>query len=169
MDIEASYNFCRISETLTTSGVVGPAGLKALRAQGYDVVINLLPDTSEHAIPDERTTVESQGIEYIYIPVDFKQPTSSNFLQFSEAFDRVRDRKVHVHCAANWRVSAFYALHMVSRGQWDAEDAMTFIRGIWEPSEHPAWSNFIAGALAEARTQPRDPHEPSGRTTSTGQ
>jgi protein tyrosine phosphatase (PTP) superfamily phosphohydrolase (DUF442 family) len=43
MDIEASYNFRRMSERLTTSGIVPPDGLKALQAQGYEVVINLLP------------------------------------------------------------------------------------------------------------------------------
>ena len=54
MDIEASYNFRRMTEKLTTSGIVQPDGLKALRAQGYEVVINLLPDTGRNAIPNER-------------------------------------------------------------------------------------------------------------------
>ncbi|MBE7564258.1 protein tyrosine phosphatase family protein [Acidithiobacillus sp. HP-6] len=142
MDIEASYNFRRITERLTTSGIVHPDGLKALRGQGYEVVVNLLPDTSEYAIPYERDTVESQGIEYIYIPVDFKRPTSSNFLQFSEALDRVHEKKVHVHCAANYRVSAFCSLYLVSRDRWGAEQAMEFIRSIWQPTEHPGWSEF---------------------------
>jgi protein tyrosine phosphatase (PTP) superfamily phosphohydrolase (DUF442 family) len=59
MDIEASYNFRRMSERLTTSGIVPPDGLKALQAQGYEVVINLLPDTGRDAIPNERDIVES--------------------------------------------------------------------------------------------------------------
>ena len=153
MDIEASYNFRRITERLTTSGIVRPDGLRALRAQGYEVVVNLLPDTSEHAIPDERDAVESQGIEYIYIPVDFKQPTSSDFLKFSEALDRVNGKKVHVHCAANYRVSAFYSLYAVSRDLWGTEQAMEFIRSIWQPSEHPGWPEFIAGVLDEISAQ----------------
>ena len=93
MDIEASYNFRRMTEKLTTSGIVQPDGLKALRAQGYEVVINLLPDTGRNAIPNERDIVESQGIEYIYIPVDFKQPTSADLSTFSEALDRVHEKK----------------------------------------------------------------------------
>lgn len=153
MDIEASYNFRRMTETLTTSGIVRLHGLKALREQGYEVVVNLLPDTSEYAIPNEREAVESQGIEYIYIPVDFKQPTSSDFLKFSEALDRVHEKKVHVHCAANYRVSAFYSLYLVSGGRWGAEQAMEFIRSICQPTEHPGWSDFIAGVLAEVIAQ----------------
>ena len=149
MDIEASYNFRRITERLTTSGIVRPDVLKALRAQGYEAVVNLLPDSSEHAIPNERDIVESQGIEYIHIPVDFKQPTSTDFLKFSEVLDRVHEKKVHVHCAANYRVSAFYSLYLVSRDIWSEEQAMELIRSIWQPTEHPGWSEFIDSVLAE--------------------
>ena len=85
---------------------------------------------------------------------------SSDFVKFSEALDRVHDKKVHIHCAANYRVSAFYALHMVSRGAWSAEQAMTFIGGIWQPGEHPIWSDFIAGVLAEVNPQQRSPAHP---------
>lgn len=151
MGIEASYNFRRISERLTTSGIVPLDGLKELRAQGYEVVVNLLPDSSEHAIPGERNVIGSQGIEYIYIPVDFKQPTAADFLKFSAALDRVHEKKVHVHCAANYRVSAFYSLYLVSRELWSAEHAMEHIRSIWEPNEYSGWSDFIAGMLAQIR------------------
>lgn len=153
MDIEASYNFRKMTEKLTTSGIVHPDALEALRAQGYEVVVNLLPDTSEHAIPNERDAIESQGIEYIHIPVDFKQPTSSEFLKFVEALDRVHEKKVHVHCAANYRVSAFYSLYLVSRGIWNTEQAMAFIRSIWQPTEHPGWPEFIGRVLAEVSAQ----------------
>ena len=149
MDIEASHNFRRISERLTTSGSVPPDGLKALREQGYEVVVDLLPGSSEYAIPDERQTVESQGIEYVNIPVDFKRPTSSDFWRFAQALDRVNGKKVHVHCAANYRVSAFYSLYMVGSGLWSSERAMEFIHSIWQPTEHPCWSDFIVGILAE--------------------
>lgn len=149
MDIEASYNFRGLNERLTTSGIVRLDGLKTLRKQGYEAVINLLPDTSEYAIANEREIIESQGIEYIYIPVDFKQPTSSDFLKFSEALDRVNRKKAHVHCAANYRVSAFYSLYMVNSGLWSAEKAMNFICSIWQPNEHPGWSDFIASVLAK--------------------
>jgi len=156
VDIEASYNFRRMTDRVTTSGIVPPDGLKALRAQGYEVVINLLPDSGKNAIPNERDIVESQGIEYIYIPVDFKQPTSSDFSTFSEALDRVREKKVHVHCAANYRVSAFYSLYLVSRGLWSAEQAMEFIRSVWQPrqpNEQPGWSDFLSLVLANSSSK----------------
>src|SRR5262245_211242 len=156
MDIEASYNFRRINDKLTTSGIVRPEGLKSLASLGYSVVINLLPDTSEYAVPNERDLVESQGIEYIHIPVDFKQPTERDLAAFCEALDRVVGRKVHVHCAANYRVSAFYSLYEVNRGGWSIDQAMEFIRNIWEPGGHPAWAEFAGGIVeaANKRVQP---------------
>lgn len=153
MDIEAIYNFRRISDRLTTSGIVNPDGLKALRAQGCEVVINLLPDTSEYAIANEQDAVESQGMEYIYIPVDFKKPTSADFLRFSEALDQAQERNVHVHCAANYRVSAFYSLYLVSRGLWGEGQAMDFIHSLWQPTEHSGWSDFIGHILEQVRAQ----------------
>ncbi len=147
MDIDTSYKFCRVSDQLTTSGLVPTGGLKALASQGYQVVINLLPDTSEYAISDERNIVESQGIEYIYIPVDFRYPTLSNFAEFSKALDEVLSKKVHIHCAANYRVSVFYSLYERNRRRWCHKEAMSFIQNIWQPAEHPGWSEFIADVI----------------------
>jgi uncharacterized protein (TIGR01244 family) len=150
VDIEAAYNFRRVTERLTTSGVVRPDALKALAPQGYQAVVNLLPDTSEYAVADERDIVESQGIEYIHIPVDFKRPKQADFALFSQALDRILERKVHVHCAANYRVSAFYSLYEVTRGRWTADRAMEFIRGVWQPADHPGWAEFISDILGAA-------------------
>jgi protein tyrosine phosphatase (PTP) superfamily phosphohydrolase (DUF442 family) len=151
MNIESSHNFRRLSDRLTTSGFVHPDGLRSLASQGYEVVVNLLPETSEYATPGERDIVESQLLEYIYIPVDFKQPTQSDFALFAQAMDRLALRKVHVHCAANYRVSAFYSLYQVHRGHWSVGEASDFIEGIWRPAEHAGWSEFISDILAAAQ------------------
>lgn len=148
-DIEDSYNFRMISDRLTTSGVVGADRLKALASQGYEAVINLLPDTSEHAVSDERDIVESQLVEYIYIPVDFKAPGRSDFARFLEVLDRLSDKKIHIHCAANYRVSAFYSLYAVGRGRWSKDQATEFIRSVWRPADYPGWPEFIDEILGE--------------------
>jgi protein tyrosine phosphatase (PTP) superfamily phosphohydrolase (DUF442 family) len=151
MDIESSYNFRKISDQLTTSGIVRSDGLKALAAQGYEVVVNLLPDTSEHAIVGEREMIESQAIEYIHIPVDFKLPTRADFVSVAAVLDRVTDKKLHIHCAANYRVSAFYSLYAVRRGRWSVDQAWEFMSGIWRPADHPGWAEFISDILDGAQ------------------
>ena len=148
-NIKDSYNFRVINDRLTSSGVVGKDRLRALASQGYQVVINLLPDTSEHAVPDERNIVESQRLEYIHIPVDFARPEQSDFAQFSDAMDRTSNKKAHLHCAANYRVSAFYSLFAIKRGYWDVEQGLDFIHSLWRPADYPGWSEFIAEILGE--------------------
>lgn len=144
MSIEGSYNFRRVSDRITTSGVVGDKRLTNLQAQGYGALINLLPDQSEYAIPEEREIVTSQGLRYVYIPVDFAAPTQADFDAFVQAMDDIGDKTVHVHCAANFRVSAFYSLYAMRKGLWTQAQADEFMRGLWNPAEHPAWAAFIA-------------------------
>ena len=149
MGIERSYNFRRVDDAVSTSGVVSAKALETLGAEGYRAVINLLPNDNQHAVAGEREIIESQGLEYIHIPVDFNQPTAADFEQFSAALDRVLGKKIHIHCAANWRVSAFYSLYELRRGRWTLSQALDFIHGIWRPSDHPGWSEFI-DVIAEA-------------------
>lgn len=144
MAIANSYNFRRASDLVTTSGVVGANRLKGLAPEGYDMVINLLPDDSEYAVEDEAGIVESQGVEYVYIPVDFKSPTLNDYDRFAAALDQAKGRKVHIHCAANYRVSAFYALYAESTGLWSGTEAQEFIHELWQPQEHEGWPDFIA-------------------------
>ena len=143
MSIEESYNFRRIDERMTTSGLVSPEQLSSLHGEGYDAVINLLPDSYEHAVPEEERIVRNQGIEYVYVPVDFDAPASADLDAFADAMDARASQKIHVHCAANYRVSAFYGLYAQGRGLWTEGEADEFIRSIWNPAGFPAWATFM--------------------------
>jgi protein tyrosine phosphatase (PTP) superfamily phosphohydrolase (DUF442 family) len=151
VSIEDAYNFRRISDRLTTSGIVSEAQLRALRAEGYDVVIDLLPRDNDHAVADEAAILEGAGVEHVHIPVDFAAPTASDFERFSTAMDEHADLTVHVHCAANYRVTAFYGLYAVRSGEWSEAHADALVRSVWDPSEHPPWAEFIAQERARER------------------
>lgn len=144
MAIANSYNFRRVSDLVTTSGVVGANRLKGLAPEGYEMVINLLPDNSEYAVENEADIVEAQGVEYTYIPVDFKSPTLNDYDRFAAALDKAKGRKVHIHCAANYRVSAFYALYAEATGLWNSAEAREFIQDLWQPRKYGGWPEFIA-------------------------
>ena len=139
-----SYNFLRISDLVTSSGVVGPEGLAALGREGYDAVINLLPDDSEWAVADESEIVGRQGLAYVHIPVDFQAPTADDLAAFTAALDAFEGRRVHVHCAANFRVTAFYGLYAVARGTHAVAAADELAERFWDPADHPVWADFIA-------------------------
>jgi uncharacterized protein (TIGR01244 family) len=150
MSIEDSYNFRRINEQITTSGLVSAAQLNDLQREGYDAVINLLPESNERAVADEARIVRDQGLDYVYIPVDFAAPTHADLEAFAEAMDARPDQKIHVHCAANYRVSAFYSLYALRNGLCTDDEANAIVQDIWNPADHPAWMAFIT----EARTRP---------------
>ncbi len=49
---------------------------------------------------------------YIHIPVDFENPTIENLKLFLTLLSSLEDKKVLVHCALNYRASAFmYVYH----------------------------------------------------------
>ncbi len=144
MTIDQSYNFRRIDDRVTTSGIVSRQSLQQLSAQGYQAVINLLPDDSKYAEAGEADLVKTQGLQYVYVPVDFAAPTHEDFAAFAAAMDDLEGRRVHLHCAANFRVSAFYGLWAEQRGRMTAAEADDLMRGVWNPDEHPAWSRFLA-------------------------
>ncbi len=141
--VDGSYNFRRVSDRLTTSGVVGAVRLGVLAEQGYQAVINLLPDSSEQAVLQEEQLVRAQGLDYIHIPVDFAQPSVADYTRFCAQMDRLEHARVHVHCAANYRVTAFYGCYAEQRGLWSREQAVQFIADVWQPQNYPGWPQWF--------------------------
>lgn len=109
MSIEHSTNFRRVDERVTTSGVVDAECLAGLGDEGYDVVINLMPDDSSHAVSGEAAIVAGQGVTYVPIPVDFAEPSRADLDAFFAAMDANAGKQIHVHCAVNARVSVLTA------------------------------------------------------------
>lgn len=145
MGIEASLNFRRVDDAVTTSGTVAAENLAELKARGYEAVINLMPDDSEYAVAGEADIVTGQGLGYTYIPVDFAAPTHEDFERFVAAMEANAGKTLHVHCAANYRVSAFYSLYALRSGRWSLEQADALLADVWNPpGQYPVWDAFIA-------------------------
>ncbi|MAA76106.1 MAG: hypothetical protein CMN28_15535 [Salinisphaeraceae bacterium] len=152
MALEESINFLRVNDRVTTSGVVGAKRLSDLGRLGYGVVINLLPDESEHAVKNERQIVEEQGLRYVHIPVDFGRPTLADFDEFDSAMNEAQEKRVHIHCAANYRVTAFYALYAELGGIWTQSQGQDFVERLWRPQDHEGWPVLFATVRARAKT-----------------
>lgn len=148
MAIEQSYNFRRVDDRITTSGVVPKEVLEEMGNEGYGLMINLLPQGGRYSVPDEQVIMEGQKIDYVYIPVDFGAPTLEDFDAFTSAMQAAGERKVHIHCAANFRVSAFYSRYAVRQGRWSEAEAGAFVAGLWDPAENPGWPEFIEAVRA---------------------
>ena len=154
MSIEDSYNFRRIHESLTTSGLVTVAQLNDLHREGYDAVINLLPDSHERGVADEARIVRDQGLDYVYIPVDFEAPKHADLDAFADAMDARPGQKIHVHCAANYRVSVFYSLYALRNRLCTQDEANEIVQDVWNPAEHPPWVAFITDEQTRSTLSP---------------
>lgn len=150
-----SYNFRAVGPRLSTSGQPTEAQLRAAAAEGCEVIINLaLHDDPRYSLPDEAGLVEGLGMVYVHIPVRFDAPTQADLLAFFEAMDIHRTRKIHIHCAANLRVTAFLGLYQTLRQGRSATDAFATMRSVWQPDA--VWSSFISDMLGR-HTHPHTP------------
>lgn len=143
-------SFRRVSDRLATAGQPSEAQLAAAAEEGVEIVINLaLHDDPRYSLADERGSVESLGMSYVHIPVQFAAPTETDLLTFCDAMDAAGERHVLVHCAANFRVTAFLGLYRVIRLGWSEEAAFDLMRSVWEPDD--VWNAFIEERLRSNR------------------
>lgn len=148
--MQGVYNFIQVRPDLATSGVIAAESFASLRAEGVDIVINLLPDDSKYAVAAEQEIVVQLGMEYVHIPVDFSAPLASNYDEFVRAMQASQAKKVWVHCAANYRVSSFVSLYSERHLGWTRSQADALVAGAWgEPDG--VWTQFIA----ETRARPK--------------
>ncbi|MBV8062392.1 MAG: NUDIX domain-containing protein, partial [Nevskia sp.] len=146
--LKAIHAFREIDPRLATAGQPTAGQFRAVRAGGYQSVINLLPEDSKLALPGERALVEAEGMRYHHLPVVWEAPTADDFTSFCALMDAQAQRRVFVHCAANKRVSAFVYLYRVLRQGVPREAAERELLAVWQPDE--VWSAFIAAQLAAA-------------------
>ncbi|MBV1905926.1 MAG: methyltransferase domain-containing protein [Pseudomonadales bacterium] len=121
--------------------------LALLKSEGYNAVINLLPNESEYAIEKESSIVESQGIIYEYIPVGFSAPSEEDYREFESKLKALSGKKIMMHCAANYRVSAFYSICANAHLGWSEHEPIGHIGSIWVLNEHPIWDKFVSNML----------------------
>lgn len=144
--LEEIYNFLPISERIGTAGQPTEAQLPAIVAAGYQVVVNLLPETSGEALSGEREQFEAEGLGYISIPVFWTEPTLTDLEEFFAVMETNAERRVFVHCAANMRVSAFIYLYRTLRLHVPEEEAAQDLKRIWTPN--PIWQRLLQQAIA---------------------
>jgi uncharacterized protein (TIGR01244 family) len=138
------YNFRRVNDQLITGGQPDEEQIKSAADEGVTTIINLATINRQSSLPDEAGLVQSLGMTYYHIPVDWGNPTESDFDTFEKIFKRVSGEKTLVHCAANFRVTALYSLYAMKHLGWSEAQADEYRASIWKGSDHPVWEKFIA-------------------------
>lgn len=138
--IENIFNYLPIDDKIATGGQPTEKQLALIKKEGYQIVINLALNTSENALPNEEAIVESLGMQYVHIPINFNEPTQEDFALFCQAMQTHRE-KIFVHCAANLRVSAFMYLYRTLYQNVSEAEAKKDLYKLWQPN--PTWQNLI--------------------------
>ncbi len=145
-DLSKAHNFREVDRELSTAGQPNEAQLSSAAQDGFQVVINLALHTDpRYSLKDERGCVESLGMGYVHIPVQFDAPTQSDLFTFFDAMEANKGRRILVHCAANKRVTAFLGLYRIIKQGWPYDKAFALMRTVWEPDA--VWASFIRSML----------------------
>lgn len=143
------YNFIRISDRTLTGGQPTAEQLRAAADEGVTAVINLATYSPGHSLEGEAELVRSLGMTYVHIPVDWSNPTDADLAAFEKAMQQLGDDRLLIHCAANYRVTAFYSLHARNHLGWTEAQAEALRARIWSGSDYPVWEAFISRKTAE--------------------
>ena len=144
MNTTTIYNYRCVSEDLITGGQPTKEQLRAAAAEGFRTVINLATFDPQGSLPDEAGLVRSLGMAYHHIPVAWDNPTEGDFDAFERLLQALPPGKIIIHCAANMRVTAFYALYALKHLGWTEAQADASRASVWKESHHPVWEAFYS-------------------------
>ena len=148
---EDIYNFLALSETLFTGGMPKADQLADAARRGVQIVINLAPHSVPDALPNEQELATSLGMQYFNIPVIWTTPTKDGLDRFMAVIDENKEKKILVHCQANFRATAFVALYRILRHGWEPKDAIEDMHKIWDEEDYPIWKMFIEENLKRSK------------------
>ena len=143
--IESIQNYFPLPLSIGTSGQPTTEQFKDIQAAGFDVVVNLAMPDSDNALTNEGALVSENGMTYVHIPVPWDAPDANHLAQFFGAMDAIlaQDKKVWVHCAANYRASAFtYKYLTMSQGLSEPESTTPLLTK-WLPYMDKAWQGIM--------------------------
>ena len=146
---DQTFNFHKYSDNLYSSGMPTKEQIESAKDHGIEVVINLAPNTVRNPLKDEENIVKNLNMDYYYIPVEWSHPTQEDFKKFVEIYQKLENKKVFVHCEANFRASSFITMYRVLIKGWDVEKAVSVMRSIWDDSSYPIWKEFVEDVLSK--------------------
>ncbi len=145
-------NYLRISDEIATAGQPTAEQLHIIAAEGFEVVINLGLRDAAYSLADEQGIVESLGLRYEHIPVQWEQPTEWDYQTFVEVMHQHSGQRQFIHCAANMRVSVFIALYQICDCGLPQKPVLERLESFWSPNE--VWQAYITRILSLCDASP---------------
>lgn len=145
--VEDIINYRAYSPTFASAGQPDPAQLEAVKSAGFERIIYLAYSDQENALPAEDRIVKNLGMQYLHLPVEWTEPTTSDFRVFAAAMRADPDTKTLLHCQVNYRASAFSFLYRVLYEDVPIGEAKADMDSVWAPNE--TWRQLIFDVLDE--------------------
>jgi len=139
------YHFEKVSDKLACAGQPTEEQFRQVVAGQYDVVINLGLLNTKYSLPDEAGLMTELELGYHHIPVVFEKPQLSELDDFIALVDQNTDRRVLVHCAANYRASVFTGLYLFATAKLPEDELQDFVEDIWQPNT--VWQQFLEDGI----------------------
>jgi protein tyrosine phosphatase (PTP) superfamily phosphohydrolase (DUF442 family) len=117
--------------------------LQDAAAEGVQTVINLATINPRYSLEDEAGSVEGLGMTYVHVPVVWDNPQKEDFADFEAAMQVAEKEKTLIHCAANYRVTAFVSLYGMKHWGWSAEQADELMAHVWVEGQYLIWDMFV--------------------------
>ena len=152
MHLKEIKHYHAVSDYIASSGQPLANQFAAIAEAGYQKVINLAMPDSANAIENEDRIVAGLNMTYVHLPVPFDTPTVRHLQSFFNVMQHDVEQKIWVHCALNYRVSAFlYHYHRFVLKQSEAEAKKVMLPS-WEPN--PTWQQFLRISVDDVKLQP---------------
>jgi len=132
-----TMNYHEIEARLATGGHFVDDGLDIIRDKGIKVVIDL----RDKPPAGQNEKLAAEGIEWINVPVVWKDPRPEDFERFVEVMSQHNDAHVLVQCQANYRASAMTYLYRVLVAEVPEKAARKDLNAVWEPEGR--WREYM--------------------------
>ena len=134
-----------IHDCLMTSALPSEEDFARIAEQGFEAVVNLGSPEDSLTLENEDALVTAAGMRYLHFPIAFDNPTFADYELLRDLLNALYPRKVWLHCAKNYRVSAMIFLYNVIERSVPIPEARARMHRIWRPDE--LWQAFLDEAL----------------------
>jgi len=135
----------RLTAEILTSGQPKEDHFAVLRDSGCECVLSLLPPGQEPVW--EEAVCDDLGLDYHVVPVVWLDPRPRDFERFRRQMIAWSGRRILVHCAANLRVSTFFAIWRRRDRLCDPSVTDADLNAVWTPN--PVWESFLQSMTSE--------------------
>ena len=122
--VEGATNYTRVDATIACGGATSPEAMTALKALGFNSVINLR-EAGEDGVDVEasRAAAEAAGLRYVHIPFVSASPDPEAVTRFLDVASNESVYPAYVHCSGANRAGMMLMAKRMAVDGWDAERA----------------------------------------------